>query len=115
MANAGHLPFLHRDAAGNVRTVTLPPAPPLGLLIGGFTEGELDVRPGDTLALFTDGLVESRTQDLDSGVAQLARAFADVGADDDLERIADALLHAMGRHEGEGADDLTLLVLRVTG
>lgn len=112
LANAGHLPCLIRRADGSVEILTLPPAPPLGLLLNAFTEVEVRFDLDDTLVLFTDGLVESREQPLDDGVAALREALLEVGSSQDLDEIADALVAAMGRHPGEGADDITLLVVR---
>jgi hypothetical protein len=72
VANAGHLPLLvHRPEAG-CTTVTVPPGAPLGLGAGGYTQVSIDVPPGTSVLLFTDGLVEDRSRDLDTGLASLA-------------------------------------------
>ncbi len=113
LANAGHLPVLLRDASGAIRRVAAPPASPLGLGIGGFVEVAEPLAPDDTLVLFTDGLVESRTQDIDDGLAMLSEAFGSCGGHDDLGVVADALLAAMERRHGHGDDDVALLVVRV--
>jgi hypothetical protein len=112
IANAGHLPILIRSPAGRVRTVELPPAAPLGLLIGGFTETTVPFEPGQTLAMFTDGLVETREEDLTTGIAALARAFEAAGDEPDLDALADHLLATMGRRPGHGHDDIALILAR---
>ncbi|MGZ4429921.1 MAG: ATP-binding protein, partial [Nocardioidaceae bacterium] len=61
----------------------------------------------------TDGLVESRTQDLDVGTAALAAALAREGGAADLEATADALLDAMGRRDGHEDDDVAMVLVRL--
>ena len=82
VANAGHMPLLVRGGDGSVRVVAVPPGPPLGLGIGGYGEVDVPFGTGEILAMFTDGLVESRTEDLDVGIGQLAAALgrADPGS-----------------------------------
>lgn len=113
VANAGHLPLLIRSAAGPVRTVELPPAAPLGLLVGGFTEVTVPFAPGETLAVFTDGLVETRYEDLFTGVAILAAALEHIGAEPDLDTLADHLLDTMSHRPGHGHDDIALILIRI--
>jgi hypothetical protein len=112
LANAGHLPLLVRDAAGSVRRVQAAPGAPLGLGVGGFVEELAPVRGGDTLVMFTDGLVESRVLDIDDGLAMLEEALADHGAGD-VEVVADQLLTAMQARQGYGPDDVALVVVRL--
>jgi len=62
-ANAGHHPVLR---IFNEEVTTFLPAsgPPLGILTGvDWTDEEAVVRPGETLLLYTDGIVEARTLD----------------------------------------------------
>jgi serine phosphatase RsbU (regulator of sigma subunit) len=66
--------------------------------------------PGGTLWLYTDGLVESRRQPIDAGMAALAEAATRPG---DLDAIADALLASL---PGSREDDVAILGLqRVAG
>lgn len=112
LANAGHLPLLVRAADGAVRELRARPGAPLGLGVGGFVEAVGAVQPGDTLVMFTDGLVESRVLDIDDGLAMLAGALERHGGSD-VEWVADALLTAMERRQGYGPDDVALVVVRV--
>jgi serine/threonine-protein kinase RsbW len=66
---------------------------------------------GATLVLYTDGLVESRTADLDVGLARLRTVAADASDDGpaDPGELCDRLLAALtGPHR---ADDVALLAL----
>ncbi len=66
--------------------------------------------PGETLLLYTDGLVERRGELLDVGLGRLVDAASAPG--DDLEAFVDTLI---GRLTGPGsADDIAVLALRRT-
>lgn len=112
LANAGHLPLVVRSADGSVRRVQAAPGAPLGLRVGGFVEEVAAVAPGDTLVMFTDGLVESRSLDIDDGLTMLERALAEHG-EHEVEVVADKLLAAMETRQGYGPDDVALVVLRI--
>jgi anti-anti-sigma factor len=108
-ARAGHPPPLVLDATG-ARYLDGATGPVLG--VGGpFAESADRVAPGTTVLLFTDGLVERRTEVVDRGFDRLAGAAA--GRHDlDPESLADALL--AGALDGAGpADDVALVVARV--
>ncbi len=72
-ANAGHLPPLVRAADGVVTRLVDADGPPLGTSVGALVERRVELAPGSVLALYTDGLVERRDGDIDSGVDALAR------------------------------------------
>jgi serine phosphatase RsbU (regulator of sigma subunit) len=66
---------------------------------------------GATLVLYTDGLIERRTEDIDTGLARLADALTrhcHAGPDD----LADALLAELLPATGN-ADDTALVVIRL--
>jgi serine phosphatase RsbU (regulator of sigma subunit) len=111
-SSAGHLPLLLRGDGGEVVTTRPPTGPPLGLGFGGYREAEIRFGVGDTLLMFTDGLVESRTQEVDDGIAALAAAFQRLGGAKSLNEVADGLLHEMGRGATAGPDDVALILLR---
>ena len=111
VANAGHMPLLVRDGDGTVRVVAVPPGPPLGLGVGGYREVDVPFGTGGILAMFTDGLVESRTEDLDVGIGELAAALGRADADSSLDAIADGLLREMGRQHADSLDDVALVLL----
>ncbi|MCL7021110.1 serine/threonine-protein phosphatase, partial [Vibrio vulnificus] len=71
LARAGHPSPALVLPDGTVQSIELPAGPPLGL--GGlpFESVEITLPEGSVLALYTDGLLESRRHDLDQGVAEL--------------------------------------------
>nr|WP_308122204.1 SpoIIE family protein phosphatase [Streptomyces sp. TRM70350] len=93
---------------GTVEFVDLPSGPPLGL--GGlpFETVELELAEGSRLVLYTDGLIEDRYRDYDSGLKKLAAvlARADGTPEDTCEAVLDALLPS------RASDDVALLVAR---
>src|SRR3954471_5843354 len=113
VANAGHMPLLVRGADGSVRVVAVPPGPPLGLGVGGYLEADVPFGAGEILVMFTDGLVESRTEDLDVGIAELAAALRLADPAGSLDSIADRLLRQMGRQHADSPDDVALVLLRM--
>ncbi|MER6618442.1 ATP-binding SpoIIE family protein phosphatase [Streptomyces xantholiticus] len=108
-ASAGHLPILVRDADGTVHKAAEPTGPPLGT--GGWlhTSGAIDLPPGSTAVLYTDGLVERRGEDIDEGVAALERALA--GATGSPQVVCDRLIRSLGV-TAEHDDDVAVLVLQ---
>jgi PAS domain S-box-containing protein len=109
LARAGHpMPALVTPD-GTVSFVDLPASPPLGLLGGQpFESTEIELPPGSILALYTDGLIESRNHDIDLGLEQLRSALQSPAPS--LETTCDNVLEAV---LGEGhSDDVALLVAR---
>ena len=109
-ASAGHpMPMLLLPD-GSVRDLTSRVGPPLGIgWRGPRADGVADMPPGSTLLLFTDGLFERRTSDLDAGRDRL-RGLARSLATEPLELLCDGLL---GGLLGEGAeDDVAVLAVR---
>ncbi|MBO0830920.1 MAG: SpoIIE family protein phosphatase [Actinobacteria bacterium] len=108
LARAGHpLPALVTPD-GAVSFVEMPASPPLGL--GGlpFESTEIELPPGSILALYTDGLIESRDHDIDLGLERLRCALGRPAPS--LETTCDNVLGAVlgERHE----DDVALLLAR---
>ncbi|MFG5723096.1 SpoIIE family protein phosphatase [Streptomyces murinus] len=109
MARAGHLApaLVHPD--GSVTYPELPGGPPLGLGGMPFQTAELELAEGTQLVLYTDGLIEDRTRDLDEGLELLRRALAghpDRSPDASCGAVLEELLP-----EGP-KDDVALLVAR---
>jgi len=72
-ASAGHYPAVLRYADGTTRLLDEKPDPPLGIATT-LHERHVDLEPGATLVLYTDGLVERRGESIDTGVERLRRA-----------------------------------------
>ncbi|MFI6121737.1 SpoIIE family protein phosphatase [Streptomyces sp. NPDC051064] len=108
-ASAGHLPILVCDAAGTVHRAEDPIGPPLGT--GGWvhTSGTIPLPPGSTAVLYTDGLVERRSEDIDEGVAALERALS--GAKGSPQVVCDRLIRSLGV-TAEHDDDVAVLVVQ---
>ncbi|MFJ5828326.1 SpoIIE family protein phosphatase [Streptomyces sp. NPDC093089] len=108
-ASAGHLPILVRDEDGTVRRAEDPTGPPLGT--GGWlhASGSIALPPGSTAVLYTDGLVERRREDIDEGVAALARALS--GASGSPQVVCDRLLRSLGV-TADHDDDVAVLVVQ---
>lgn len=89
----------------------VPPGMPLG--VGGepFEEVEVELREGALLALYTDGLVESRDHPLDEGLEALRGAL--VAPAQPLEDVCDRVLSTLDTRHGE--DDIALLMARIQG
>ncbi|MFF9410538.1 SpoIIE family protein phosphatase [Streptomyces anandii] len=110
-ANAGHLPPVLVEPGEPALMLDVPPGMPLG--VGGepFEEVEVELPEGALLALYTDGLVESRDHPLDEGLQAFVGALTDPGRP--LEDVCDHVLNTLGSHHGE--DDIALLMARVQG
>jgi PAS domain S-box-containing protein len=76
-ANAGHLPPL-LTADGQTRQLADGQAPPLGVAFGSPDESRVDMPPGSTVTLYTDGLVERRGRDIDLRIDALADELSKV-------------------------------------
>ncbi len=112
VAKAGHPPPVVTLPDGRTELPELPAGLPLGLAAGSFDTVRMDLPPGAVLALYTDGLVESRTRPLEDGLTALrgalGPALAKPGAS--LDGACEEVIQAL-RQRGE--DDLTLLLARI--
>ncbi|MGW0657337.1 ATP-binding SpoIIE family protein phosphatase, partial [Streptomyces umbrinus] len=112
LARAGHPPPLMLRPGGSPEEIDVPPGPPLGL--GGlpFEPVELRLPEGTVLALYTDGLIESRDRDPDESRAVLCRALARTAGslDETCHDILQSLLPPTG-----ASDDVALLLARTKG
>src|SRR3954467_13646840 len=85
---------------------------PLGVLpFPNFEENSVEVQPGATVVLYTDGLVERPGAHIDDGLAQFADVVRDAPTGPD--QLCDHLLAALVP-EGGAPDDVALLALQNT-
>ncbi|HEY9331250.1 MAG TPA: SpoIIE family protein phosphatase [Streptomyces sp.] len=110
-ANAGHLPPVVVEPGEAALLLDVPPGMPLG--VGGepFEEVEVELKEGALLALYTDGLVESRDHPLDEGLEALREALVEPARP--LEDVCDHVLSSLDTRHGE--DDIALLMARIQG
>ncbi|MBK3588848.1 SpoIIE family protein phosphatase, partial [Streptomyces sp. MBT57] len=113
VVRAGHLGPLIRHADGRVGSPQVRGGLPLGISTEfgdeEYPETRLDLVPGETFVLYTDGLVEEPGADLDTGVEALRNEVSAGPAG--AEALADHLSDRLWERWGSG-DDVALLVLR---
>jgi PAS domain S-box-containing protein len=110
---AGHPPPLVLRRDGSAAFLDGGAAPLLGVpgLPGRSAEGTADVAPGDTVVLYTDGLVERRGDPVDDGLDRLLRAavaLAGAGPAALVAGLIDAALPGGAAH-----DDVALVAARL--
>ncbi|WP_374119087.1 SpoIIE family protein phosphatase [Streptomyces odontomachi] len=110
-ANAGHLPPVVVEPGEDALMLDVPPGMPLG--VGGepFEEVEVELAEGALLALYTDGLVESRDNPLDEGLQAFLGTLTEPSRP--LEDVCDHVLTTLNTAHGE--DDVALLMARIQG
>ncbi|MFJ3773622.1 SpoIIE family protein phosphatase [Streptomyces sp. NPDC090075] len=118
VARAGHPPPAVLRPDGTVHLPKAGPDPPLGAAVPPFETVDLVMPEGSLLVLYTDGLVESATREMDAGMAELERLLrssraSTSGGSGTLERLCDTLVAGLLPAEQQTADDAALLVARV--
>ncbi|MFE2086703.1 PP2C family protein-serine/threonine phosphatase [Streptomyces sp. NPDC059460] len=112
-SSAGHPPpvLLHED--GTVEFLDQATDPPLGARPEPAPRPQATVpfTEGCVLALYTDGLIERRREDIDTGLARLARSLASHRTADP-ETLADALLADL-LPLGGVTDDTALVIVQL--
>jgi serine phosphatase RsbU (regulator of sigma subunit)/anti-sigma regulatory factor (Ser/Thr protein kinase) len=108
-SNAGHPPPLVLKPDGSAEYLEGARAMPLGVVADpAYEEATVELEPGSTVLLYTDGLVERRGESIDTGLERLRLAVAEAPREPDalcdrlLEMLVDATL----------ADDVALLAVR---
>ncbi|WP_328302420.1 SpoIIE family protein phosphatase [Streptomyces sp. NBC_00435] len=108
-ASAGHLPpaVFTRDGTGELLDV--PVGPPLGTGMGGYEALARPISADQTLLLYTDGLVERRSEDIDTSLARLAAL--QLGTRASLREVVDAVCAGLDARHAE--DDVAVLAARI--
>ncbi len=113
LASAGHLPPIVARG-GNVEVLYEVKGTPIGFLKQKTRRRTSEIRlgPEDTLVLYTDGLVERRSETIDDGIERL-RGIIEKNLDVGVEALADAILKDC--LELDHRDDVALIILRPVG
>lgn len=108
IALAGHPAPVLVTPDGTATLLDLPIGPPLGL--GGlpFESTDIELPEGSLLALYSDGLIESRKQDIDVSTSLLCQALAQPSSS--LDNLCAAVLVAL--LPDRPSDDVALLLAR---
>ncbi|MEU1283930.1 SpoIIE family protein phosphatase [Kitasatospora sp. NPDC005856] len=111
LSSAGHLPPALIAPGRPTELLRIPTGPPLGTGLGGYEQTTHPLLPGQTLLLYTDGLVERRGEDIDVSLERLAALR--LPAAGDLDGLLDAVLRSLAPPPSPAAeDDIALLVAR---
>jgi GAF domain-containing protein len=111
-SRAGHPPPVLVLPGGETSLLDLPAGLPLGLGEDSFEETVIGLPAGATLALYTDGLVESHARPIDDGLDDLRAALSTALAapDASLDATCEALASRLSK---DGEDDSTLVLVRI--
>jgi sigma-B regulation protein RsbU (phosphoserine phosphatase) len=116
VATAGHPPPFLIHAAHRVEPLVVPPGRLLGYPASAkYPEVDLQLLPGDTLACYTDGLLEARSTEKQMfGKERIEQFLRTLEKGESAERWAERTRDRVQRHTGvkDLQDDLTLLFLR---
>lgn len=112
IANAGHCPPLIARADGRIEQVGST-GPVVGILgTAQWSSIEIRLEPGDTLLLYTDGLVEAQSAEGKEFGIDGIESSLNVGRAS-ARQVAEHILTAVDRHTGGARDDdLTLVVIQ---
>jgi serine phosphatase RsbU (regulator of sigma subunit)/anti-sigma regulatory factor (Ser/Thr protein kinase) len=112
LVRAGHVEPLVRDVDGSCRRLPAEGGLPLGLSAEfgrlEYPVSTVELDPGQTMVLYTDGLVELPGADLDEGMQRLTSVIR--SGSQDLQKLADQLCETVDERGGE--DDVAILLLR---
>jgi len=112
MASAGHLSPLLVRPDGTSQFLDVPPAPPLGIGGGPIESKQFTIDDGSLFVLYTDGLVENRTRDIDDGLNRLRDVFGPGSTQRPLEDLCKATLD--GVYGDTQRDDIAVLLARLS-
>jgi hypothetical protein len=107
LSAAGHLPPVLAMPDGVTRVPDLPTGQSLGLGAAVYGQARIKLPPGAVIALYTDGLVETRTRSFDQGINAL-RAVLDC-RHGRLGTACDTLIASLAERS---EDDVTVVLAR---
>lgn len=110
IASAGHLPPMIAEPDRAVLLTSPTVGPPIGFSgedDGGYTSSVLDLRPDTLLCFYTDGLVERRDSDIDTGLSRLRAALSAGPADTVCATVMSVMIGVEAAR-----DDIAVLTVR---
>jgi serine phosphatase RsbU (regulator of sigma subunit)/PAS domain-containing protein len=112
VARAGHPSPAVVTPDGTADYPEIPAGAPIGWGLASYRNSTVPLAEGGLVAMFTDGLIESRRDDIDTGLTRLATALG--RADGTLEERCGQVVDAMLRGRAP-EDDISVLLARVRG
>ncbi|HEX3581428.1 MAG TPA: PP2C family protein-serine/threonine phosphatase, partial [Thermoanaerobaculia bacterium] len=110
LANAGHPSPLIARRDGSIEAIDST-GPVAGILpVSRWCSVQRRLSRGESLLLFSDGLLEARVGDGEFGTERIAAAFA--GSKGDARSIVNGVLANARDHDVTFEDDVTLLAIR---
>lgn len=111
-AAAGHPPMLLLQPGGTIRWLEEGRSQPLGFLPSvQRSDASIEIEPGSTLILYSDGLIERRKEAISVGMARLRselRELVDVPESEVCDRLLDAMGVGLQRE-----DDVVVMAVRL--
>jgi len=108
IATAGHLPPVLAMPDGTTRVPDLASGQSLGVGPASYGQARIKLPPGTILALYTDGLVETRTRPFDHGILALRSLLA--REHEHLDATCEQLITALSERQ---SDDVTVVLARI--
>ncbi|MFJ3496405.1 PAS domain S-box protein [Streptomyces sp. NPDC086091] len=114
ICSAGHLPVLIAGAGEGVRPLDCPVNAPLGVGDVLYEQSSAEIAPGATLALYTDGLIETPGSDIELRIGELTELLEKLfSGSTGLEAAADQVLAGLLPDPESHNDDVTLLLAQL--
>ena len=115
--NAGHNPQFVIRARGGIEPLSST-GMPIALYAGhGYAEARVEVRPGDLLFFYTDGLVETMNEAGDMFDAERLQTLLTKTQAHDVDTVLAGVEEQVAAFRGstEAFDDATMMAMRITG
>lgn len=110
IVSAGHLPPV-LVSGGDAELIDITPGPALGSVPSvDYPVTTVGAEPGAVLAMFTDGLVESREEPIDVGLEEIRRRLSSGSAD--LEELAEEVMGM--QRDSSLPDDTSLMLVQIS-
>ncbi len=118
LANGGHLPLVVTYPDKRAELITGDSGMPIGVMEGvPFANIEVPIAPGQSFALYSDGISEARNRKKDEfGVEELQKVMLEnykKTSQEILDRSVDSVKHFAGKADQH--DDMTMIVVQIVG